>query len=81
MGYFQCFLPHTLISTIATNTNLYATFKEAPAGWATTPEEVWLFIAVHIYMGIIDLPYLHMYWEGEYRQSYVVDAFTRDRFK
>ena len=82
-GYLQCFLPHTshsLISTIATNTNLYASFKEAPAGWATTPKEVWMFIAVHIYMGIIDLPYLHMYWEGEYRQPYVVHAFSRNRF-
>ena len=64
MGYLQCFLPPSLISTIATNTNLFATFKQAPAGWATTPEEVWSFVTVNIFMGIIKLPYLHMYWEG-----------------
>jgi hypothetical protein len=81
IGYLQCFLPPSLISTIATNTNLYATSKQAPAGWATTPEEVWLFIAVHIFMGIFELPYLHMYWEGEWRQQYVIDAFSRNRFK
>ena len=35
----------------------------------------------HIYMGIIDLPYLHMYWDGEWTQQYVVDAFSRKRFE
>ena len=55
--------PRHSSTTIATNTNLYAAFKEAPPGWATTSAEVWQFISVHIYMGIIDLPYLHMYWE------------------
>jgi predicted acetyltransferase len=55
MGYLQCFLTPSLISTIAHNTNLYAASKHAPAGWATSAEEVWLFIAVHIYMGIVDL--------------------------
>lgn len=80
MDYLQCFLPPSLIATIATNTNLYAVSKHAPAGWATTPEEVWLFIAVHIFMGIIDLPYLHMYWEGQWKQQYVIDAFSRNRF-
>ena len=80
-GYLRCFLPDTLISTIATNTNLYATSKGAPPGWATTPAEIWRFISVHIYMGIIDLPNLAMYWEGEWRQQYVVDSFSRDRFR
>jgi hypothetical protein len=32
-------------------------------------------------MGILDLPYLHMYWRGQWRQPYVINAFTRDRFK
>jgi Transposase IS4 len=58
LGYLQCFLPPSPISTIATNTNLYARSKQAPAGWATTPEEMWLFVAVHIFMGIVELPYL-----------------------
>ena len=81
LGYLQCFLPPTLIITIVNNTNLYAAVKQAPAGWVTTPGEVWRFIAVHIFMGIIDLPYLHMYWEAGWRQPYVVNAFSRDRFK
>jgi hypothetical protein len=80
MGYLQCFLTPSLLSTIATNTNLYAVSKQAPAGWATSAEELWLFIAVHIFMGIVDLPDLHMYWEEGWRQGYVVKAFSRDRF-
>lgn len=81
LGYLRCFLPDSLIATITTNTNLYAISKQAPAGWATTSGEIWLFISVYIFMGIIELPYLHMYWEGEWRQQYVVDAFSRHRFK
>jgi Transposase IS4 len=80
MGYLQCFLPPSLIDTITTNTNLYAAFKGAPPGWTTTSAEIWRFISVHIFMGIIDLPNLHMYWEEGWRQQYVVDAFSRDRF-
>jgi hypothetical protein len=40
-----------------------------------------LFISVYIFMGIVNLPRLHMYWEGQWSQSYVVKAFTRNRFK
>jgi Transposase IS4 len=80
-GYLRCFLPDTLISTIATNTTLYAASKGAPPGWATTPAEIWLFISVHIFMGIIDLPNLAMYWEEGWRQQYVVDSFSRNRFR
>ena len=32
-------------------------------------------------MGIIDLPYLHMYWEEGVSQPYVVNAFSWNRFK
>jgi Transposase IS4 len=81
MGYLQCFLTQEVVSLIATNTNLYAASKHAPAGWATTAEEVWLFIAVHIFMGIVDLPSMDAYWHHRWRQQYVVNAFSRDRFK
>jgi hypothetical protein len=80
LGYVQCFLTRELVSTIATNTNLYAVSKQAPAGWTTSTEEVWRFIAARIFMGIIDLPYLHMYWEEEWRQAYVVRLFSQHRF-
>jgi hypothetical protein len=64
MGYLQCFLTPELVSTIAANTNLYAASKQAPAGWATTAQEIWLFIAVHIFMGVVVLPAMATYWEA-----------------
>ena len=80
LGYVQCFLTDELVSTIVTNTNLYARSKGESGEWATSTEEIWRFIAVHVFMGIVDLPYLHMYWEAGWRQAYVVDAFPRHRF-
>jgi hypothetical protein len=80
LGYVQCFINDELVATIAANTNLYAASKGAPAGWATSVAEIWRYIAVHIFMGIVDLPQMHMYWEADYRQQYVVTAFTRRRF-
>ena len=81
LGYLHCFLTPSLVDIIANNTNLYARSKRAPPTWATTSAEVWLFISVHIYMGILELPYLHMYWRVIGRQQYVADTFSRDRFK
>jgi hypothetical protein len=63
LGYLHCFLTEELVSTIAINTNLNARFKHAAAEWPTNAAEMWRFIAVHILMGIVDLPSLHMYWE------------------
>jgi hypothetical protein len=68
LGYLQCFLTEELVSTIAINTNLYAISKHAAAEWSTTASEIWRFIAVHIFMGIVDLPSVHMYWEAGWRQ-------------
>jgi len=81
LGYLRCFLSDTLIDIITANTNLYAKSKQAPAGWATTSAEVWMFIAVHIFMGVCELPNLHMYWEKGWQQEYVMQAFRRSRFK
>jgi Transposase IS4 len=81
MGYLQCFLTPALVSTIAANTNLYAQFKQASAGWSTSAEELWLFIAVRIFMGIVALPSLHMYWAARWKQQYVTSVFPRARFE
>ena len=54
--------------------------KGAAQTWSTSVEELWLFIAVHIFMGIVHLPRAHMYWEERWLQPFVVDAFSRDRF-
>jgi hypothetical protein len=81
LAYVQHFITEELAATIATNTNLYAASKQATAWVPTTTAEVWRFLAVHIFMGIVDLPSHHMYWEEEYRQPYVVNTFSRHRFE
>jgi hypothetical protein len=80
MDFFQCMLTQQTIHTIAANTTAYAHHKGANQAWTTSAEELWLFIAVHIFMGINHLPRSHMYWEEEWVQPFVVDAFSRDRF-
>ena len=74
-------LTTSIVSTIADNTNLCARSKQASVGWSTSAQELWLFIPVRIFMGIVVLPSLHMYWADRWRQLYVTTAFTRTRFK
>src|SRR6185437_8603384 len=80
MDIFQCMLTQQTLRTIVTNTTAYAHHKGAAQTWTTSVEELWLFIAVHIFMGINHLPRSHMYWEERWSQPFVVDAFSRDRF-
>lgn len=80
LQYFQQILIDHTISLIAHNTTLYAHSKGMSSTWKITKEEMWLFIAVHICMGIVSLPRLHMYWEKDWRQPFVVRNFSQHRF-
>jgi hypothetical protein len=80
LGFFQCMLTEQTVAAIANHTAAYAHSKGRPATWTTSAEEIWLFIAVHIFMGIVHLPRAHMYWEDSWRQVFVVNAFSQHRF-
>ena len=80
MNFFHCLLTQQTLQEIAANTAAYAHYKGAAQTWTTSVGELWLFIAVHIFMGIVHLPRSHMYWEERWLQPFVVDAFSRDRF-
>ena len=80
MDFFHCLLSQQTLQVIAANTTAYAHHKDAAQTWTTSVEELWLFIAVHIFMDIVHLPRSHMYWEERWLQPFVVDAFSRDRF-
>ena len=80
LGYLQCFIDPVLIDTFVTNTNLYAAHRQAVAWVAVTSDELWRYMAVLIRMGIVFLPDLHMYWSTGYRDRYIVQLMTRDRF-
>jgi hypothetical protein len=81
LDFFHCMLPQQTLQTIAANTTAYAHHKGATPTWTTSVEDLWLFIAVHIFMGINDLPRAAMYWEERWQQPFVADAFSRNRFQ
>ena len=80
LGYFRCFVPDTLIDMMVSNTNAYAQQRGATPPFVTDGPEMWRFIAARIRIGIARLLELRMYWEAEYKDSYVTRLFTRDRF-
>ena len=80
VGYFRCFITDTLIDIIVTNTNAYALSLAASPPFITDAAEMWRFIATRIRMGIAQLPEQAMYWQAQYKDSYVTQLFTRDRF-
>jgi hypothetical protein len=80
LGFLQCFIDHALINTFVTNTNLYALVHETTPWVPVTTEEVWRYLAVRIRQGIVQLPELHHYWEASYRDSYISQLMSRDRF-
>jgi hypothetical protein len=80
LDLFQLYLPPRLLRTIAANTAAYARSKGADSTWQTTAEELYRFIAIHIAMGIIQLPSVHMYWSQPWRCEMVSSIFTRDRY-
>jgi hypothetical protein len=81
LGYVSCFLTDTLIDIIVTSTNAYALSLQASPAFTTDAAEMWRYIAARIRMGIARLPETAMYWQAEYRDSYVTQLFTRDRFE
>ena len=80
LGYLQAFIDDALIDLFVTNTNLYATARQATAWVPVTAEEMWRYLAVRIRQGIVVLPELHMYWAAFYRDSYISQLMSRNRF-
>ena len=80
LGFLQCYIDPALIDHFVTNTNLYARARQAAAWVDTTTEEMWRYLAVLTRQGIAVLPDLHMYWQHGYRDEYVTQLMTRDRF-
>ena len=80
LGYLQCFLDPGLIDTFVTSTNLYAISRGAAAWVPLTSAEMWRYLAVRIRQGIVQLPELHHYWEATYRDQFIPQPMSRNRF-
>jgi hypothetical protein len=77
MQLLQLFLPQQLMEEFAQHTN-----AAAPHDWRhTTAAELYVFLGVHIYMGIDRLQQTEMYWSQTFSHPFVTRLFSRDRFK
>lgn len=77
LGYLQAFIDPTLIDKFVTNTNLYATARQAAHWVSVDVEEMWRYLAVRIRQGIVELSDLHMNWEHDYADSYITQLMCR----
>ena len=80
LGYFRCFITDTLMDIIVSSTNSYAQQLQADPPFVTDAAEMWRFIAARIRMGIVRLPETRMYWQEDYKDSYITQLFPRNRF-
>lgn len=71
VDFFRLFFTVEVLATICLNTNKYAwmhimkkpTYGEKDGSWREVmPLEMVKFIALLLYMGVLELPRLHMYW-------------------
>lgn len=80
LGYLRCFMLDTLIEIMVSSTNAYAQSLRASPPFVTDAAEMRRFMAVRIRMGIVRLPETRMYWQAEFRDTYVTQLLTRNRF-
>jgi hypothetical protein len=80
MKLLQLFLTNKLINVLVKFTNKFAHTHGQP-DFSTDSDEMYAFIAAHIYMGIDRLPRLSMYWSLQYSHPFITQLFTRARFK
>jgi hypothetical protein len=81
LDFLLLFLSSSLMDYVAECTNEYAAFKGAMDWVPTNASELYCFIAMLIYMGIVPLPRLPMYWSSLYSQSFVSRCFSANRFR
>jgi hypothetical protein len=76
----QLLLSTTVIDAWSAYTNEHAS-KHGVPNLNVTANELYAFIAAHVYMAIDHLPELSMYWSQSVGHPFIQSLFTRDRFK
>ncbi|XP_070814262.1 piggyBac transposable element-derived protein 3-like [Chaetodon trifascialis] len=75
--YFSRYFSPQVIRHITYQTNLYATQKDV----TTTEDEMLNFVAILIYMGIVELPSVDDYWAMDTRVPQVANLMSSKRFR
>ena len=79
--YFYKFFSPQLIKHITYQTNLYAVQRDVSTTFSTTEEEIMKFVAILLYMGIMQCPSLDDYWAMNTRVHQVADVMSSKRFR
>ncbi len=79
--YFSRFISPELIKHIAYQTNLYATQTDVATTFSTDENEILIFVAILLYMGICNQPSLDDYWAMTTRVPQVADLMSSKRFR
>ncbi|XP_034041964.1 piggyBac transposable element-derived protein 3-like [Thalassophryne amazonica] len=79
--YFRRYFDAQMISHITYQTNLYAAQKDMNTTFTTNENEVMTFLAILIYMGVVQLPSIEDYWAMETRVPQVANLMSSKRFR
>ncbi|XP_072248003.1 piggyBac transposable element-derived protein 2-like [Leuresthes tenuis] len=79
--YFTRYFDAQVIGHITYQTNLYAAQKDINTTFTTDENEIMAFLAILIYMGVVELPAVEDYWATETRVPQVANLMPSKRFK
>lgn len=79
--YFFNFFSAQLMKHITYQMNLYATQRDVNTTFQTTEDEIVNFVAVLLYMGVVQCPALDGYWAMCTRVPQVADIMSSKRFR
>eukprot|EP00102_Acyrthosiphon_pisum_P021760 XP_016658970.1 PREDICTED: piggyBac transposable element-derived protein 3-like isoform X2 [Acyrthosiphon pisum] len=80
LDYFLKYFPESEFENMANYTNTYAE-QIGRLNWKpTNSKEMKIFVGIHLYMGVLNLPRIRMYWEQKSRINTIADNMTRNRF-
>src|SRR5215469_1146983 len=86
--FFELFVTNDFYNKVAEETNKYAALSQRKAGTVdnnrkdTNVEEIQAYIGILIYMGLVDLPEIDDYFQGDFCACSIVrQAMTLKRFK
>lgn len=74
--YFNRYFDAQIISHIAYQTNLYAAQKDINTTFSTNENEIMTFLAILIYLGVVELPSVEDYWAMETRVPRVANLMS-----
>lgn len=80
LEYFKMFFSDDLIQLTTDNTNLYSV-QETGKSINISDDEVSDFIAIHILMGIVDMPSYLDYWSNAFRYEDIAEIMSLKRYQ